>query len=268
MLNPASPPLRGFLFVLLNIRTPLPPSLRAPPTGDTIQDMLINRKITGAILLCAATGLAADFDTANQALERGDYPKAEREFLILAEQGDVFAQYNLGVIYYTGGSGMPHNYREALKWFGRAAEQGYAEAQYNLGAMYNRGKGVKKDFARAYEWYLQAARQDHAAAQYSLGLLFARGQGVPRDTDAAVAWYKRAAARGHRGAQYNLGVIYGNGIEVEQNMIEAYMWFSIAGAAGDRESRDHRATLAKYMTPVEIADAEKRAKAWTSEHTQ
>ena len=50
-----------------------------------------------------------------------------------AEQGDVIAQYNLGVMYATG-QGVSQDYQEAVGWYRKAAEQGYAGAQYNSGS--------------------------------------------------------------------------------------------------------------------------------------
>ena len=62
----------------------------------------------------------------------------------LAGQGQVDAEYNLGVIYHHG-DGVATDYAEALKWYGRAAEAGDVEAQRALGSMYMRGQGVARD---------------------------------------------------------------------------------------------------------------------------
>ena len=50
---------------------------------------------------------------------------ALQEWQPLAEQGDVSAQYNLGIIY-ANGRGVPENDAEAVKWYSKAAEQGDA----------------------------------------------------------------------------------------------------------------------------------------------
>ena len=47
-----------------------------------------------------------------------------------AEQGDVKAQFNLGVMY-AWGEGVPEDKAEAVRWYRMAAEQGDAGAQYN-----------------------------------------------------------------------------------------------------------------------------------------
>ena len=56
----------------------------------------------------------------------------------LAEQGDSFAQYNLGVMY-ANGVGVPEYNAEAVKWWRLAAELGEASAQFSIGLMYAKG---------------------------------------------------------------------------------------------------------------------------------
>ena len=45
-----------------------------------------------------------------------------------AEQGDVEAQYNLGLCYFKGDYGKQDT-KEAVKWLRKAAEQGYENAK-------------------------------------------------------------------------------------------------------------------------------------------
>ena len=58
-----------------------------------------------------------------------------------AAQGDVTAQYNLGVLY-AGGVGVPQYYVKTRQWWEQAAAQGYAQGQVNLGLLYAKGQGV------------------------------------------------------------------------------------------------------------------------------
>ncbi len=55
--------------------------------------------------------------------------------LPLAEQGDAEAQYELGLIYLNGHD-VPQDDAQAVRWFVLAAEQGRAWSQWNLGRMY------------------------------------------------------------------------------------------------------------------------------------
>ena len=115
--------------------------------------------LTLAVLLgSAGMGWGADFQKGLDAVQRGDYTTALREWKPLAEQGVAFAQYNLGVMY-ANGQGVPQNYKTAVKWYRLAAEQGDADAQYNLGFMYHEGKGVIQDNVYAHIWWNIAASQ-------------------------------------------------------------------------------------------------------------
>ena len=115
--------------------------------------------LTLAVLLgSAGMGWGADFQKGLDAVQRGDYTTALREWKPLAKQGVAFAQYNLGVMY-ANGQGVPQNYKTAVKWYRLAAEQGKSSAQYNLGLMYDNGKGVPQDYKTAVKWYRLSAEQ-------------------------------------------------------------------------------------------------------------
>ncbi len=114
-----------------------------------------------AVLLLAAlsgTAVAGPFEDAVSARERGDYATALREFRVLAEQGYVKAQHNLGLMY-NNGEGVPQDNAEAVKWYRKAAEQGYSVAQYTLGFLYGRGVGVPQDYIQAHMWFNLAGAQ-------------------------------------------------------------------------------------------------------------
>ena len=87
-----------------------------------------------------------------------------------ADQGDVDAQFNLGVIY-ENGYGVPENDALAVKWYRKAANQGYASAQYNLGHMYDSGRGMPENSIRAYVWWSMGKTQGHANAGKNIDIL-------------------------------------------------------------------------------------------------
>jgi hypothetical protein len=62
----------------------------------------------------------------------------------LAEDGDVKAQYNLGV-FYDIGEGTLKAHKRLVYWHTETTEQDYAKAQYNLGICYENGNGTLKD---------------------------------------------------------------------------------------------------------------------------
>ena len=121
-------------------------------------------------LLFSAGSAWADLDDGVAAYHSGDYEKAFREFLTLAEQGNTDAQNNLGVMY-DGGMGVLENDAEAVKWFRKAAEQGHADAQTSLGIMYVLGIGVSEDYVKALMWFSLAKAEGHEGAAKSLDLV-------------------------------------------------------------------------------------------------
>jgi len=100
-----------------------------------------------------------DFREGMDAAKRGDHETALTEWLPLAAQGDI-------------------------------------DAQFALGFLYNTGQGVPQDYAQAHEWYLKAAAQGHATAQVKLGVLYAEGRSVPQDYVFSHMWFNLAAAQG------------------------------------------------------------------------
>ncbi|MXZ50206.1 MAG: sel1 repeat family protein, partial [Rhodobacteraceae bacterium] len=64
-----------------------------------------------------------DINVGVEAYKRGDYETALREWHPLAEQGEVEAQFILGLMY-GNGEGVPQDYGEAEKWWRLSAEQG------------------------------------------------------------------------------------------------------------------------------------------------
>src|ERR1700756_2031640 len=78
-----------------------------------------------------------------------------------ANAGDPKAEYLLGRSYMAG-TGVPHDYQGAAKWFSQAAAQGFADAEFSLGYLYEHGNGVPRNYRQAFSDYLAAANQGHA----------------------------------------------------------------------------------------------------------
>ena len=257
-------------------RTPLPPS--TPVTAGTFEEALA-------------------------AFNRSDYGTALRLFRPLADQGDVHAQYDLGLMYLDG-QGIPQNDAEAVRWFRLAADRGHAAAQNNLGASYLNGRGVPQNYGEATKWYRKAADQGHVLAQFSLGTMYAEGNGVPQsfaeamkwfrlaadqgNADAqfglgggyyhglggmpknyaeALKWFRLAADQGDIGAQSYLGVMYANGEATPQNYVNAYMWFSLAAAQGDKDAVKKYELALQHLTVAEVAEAQRRVREWKPKST-
>lgn len=74
--------------------------------------------------------------------------EALKWWLKAAEQGEVNAQFNLGLSY----RDKPEYHDDALKWLTKASEQGDRMAQRNLSSMYERGTGASQNYSEAYFW--------------------------------------------------------------------------------------------------------------------
>ena len=118
---------------------------------------------------------SADFQKGLDAVERGDYATAVKEWTPLAEQGDAPAQVYLGQMYERG-LGVSQDYKTAVKWYTLAAEQGLAIAQYNLGVMYDKGEGVPLNYTTALREWKPLAEQGDASAQTNLGQMYDQGK--------------------------------------------------------------------------------------------
>jgi len=177
--------------------------------------------------------------------------KGTRIFRKYAEQGDAWAQCNLGIMYEVG-KGVPQDYAEAVRWYRKAADQGLADAQFNLGRMFIRGDGVPEDHARAFKLYRRAAEQGLARAQSALGSMYSdinndplmneinsailgrpiKNGSVPLDYVESVKWDRKAADQGYYSAQFSLGVAYDKGQGVPRDVAEAAWWFRKAAEQG------------------------------------
>ena len=164
----------------------------------------------------------------------GIRPKQYQE----TSEGDVHAQYELGVKYLNGRD-VEQSDAQAAHWFKKAAEQGFARAQYRLGLMYYDGRGVVQNHKQAADWFIKAAEQGYAPAQYDLGWAYDHGGGLygydfgiePSATQ-AVYWYKKAAEQDEARAQYELGYRHWRGKDVEQNTTQAVHWYGEAAKQG------------------------------------
>ena len=139
----------------------------------------------------------------------------------------------------------------------KLAENGNVIAQYNLGVYYYNGVGVAVDYSEAVKWSRKAAEQGDAAAQSNLGVCYYTGNGVPQDYAEAVKWFQMAADQGNAIAQSILAASYANGEGVEKNFVEAYKWYNLASAQGNISATTARDNLAASMTPDQIAEAQK-----------
>jgi uncharacterized protein len=71
------------------------------------------------------------------------------------------------------------------------------------------------------------------------------------------------AESGDVDALFELGVLYSSGDHgIDVDLIEAHKWFNLAASKGSAAAQRCRGELAHEMTQLEIAEAQKQARAW------
>ena len=83
------------------------------------------------LLVLPLSAVAQDVDGAWRKARSGDGAAALRELRPLAEQGNLPAQYALGMIY-ANGDGLAADHKQAAHWFDLAARRGHIEARRQL----------------------------------------------------------------------------------------------------------------------------------------
>jgi TPR repeat protein len=98
------------------------------------------------------------------AYRSGDYAKALKIWLPLAQKEDAAAQAGIGFMYHRG-QGVVLDDGKAAYWLRKAAEHGQPEGQLMLGSLYFYGSGVEKSYVKAYAWCDLAQDGGNADAQ-------------------------------------------------------------------------------------------------------
>jgi TPR repeat protein len=86
--------------------------------------------------------------------------------------------------------------------------------------------------------------------------------GSSKHAQAVVDRWLALARKGDAEAYFQLGLIYAEGEGETPDLIQAHKWFNLAAAAGDQRGIDERAEIAAQLTSMEVAQAQRAARAW------
>jgi uncharacterized protein len=157
--------------------------MRRPPTAILLIAALLS-------FLMACPILAGPIEDSVKAYRRGDYMSAYQLIKPEAEKGDDRAQFILGYMY-DEGKGVPQDYAEAVKWYGRAAKQGNKAAQHNLELMGDQDQ-VSKDRAEMQKWHRRTAEPGTPSTRSNPGIMDEQDQ-VSKENTVIEKWHRRAA---------------------------------------------------------------------------
>ena len=87
--------------------------------------------------------------------------------------------------------------------------------------------------------------------------------------DSLIAQCLTAYSGGRIDALFDLGVAFSTGGHgCSADLVEAHKWFNIAASRGHEEAAWCRADISEEMTAREIAEAQRRARAWLAEEAR
>ena len=162
-----------------------------------------NNRLSGLSPLALAAAILifgsvanADYEDGVNAAFNGDFDTAFREFSAAAEEGLDLAQYNLGILYFTG-QGVDQDLDQAFIWTEAAANQGHLNAQFNLGSLYFEGQGTRQNNVLGIDWFIRAGHGGHPNAAFALAKMYQEGDPMTRDLVQAHAWAAKAANNDH-----------------------------------------------------------------------
>lgn len=188
-------------FALLFAFTPCCLSAASPEDAAADKEA-INQ--TEEIPVIDATDFYAD---AQEEYAKGNFSAALDLFQKASDNGDVRADFQLGVMYLYG-RGVKENSSTAADYFKKASDNGNEGAALVLGRMYIEGSGVPKNVSETVKIYENAAENNMAFFGYILGKMYLDGEYVPTDNEKALQWLEKAAQQDSPAAFYVLGNFY------------------------------------------------------------
>lgn len=128
--------------------------------------------LTGIVVslgLLSSGSLMADMKGGREAILRGDFALAFKEFMEDAEKGNPDAMAPVAVMLHLG-QGVKRDLKQALTWYQKAAESGYEAGMANVGIMHFKGAGTRQDDVKAYAWldvasHVRGGREHNAKAR-------------------------------------------------------------------------------------------------------
>jgi len=187
--------------------------------------------------------------------------------LKLSEDGDIFAQNELGDMYLygygikedeeegmkwlkksakAGNWGTMHklgnkyynqgNYGEAVEWYRKSFDKGFDWDGYNLANCYYNGYGVPKNYLKALKLYREVYDLENSASGSAINMLGVIAYNR-RDYKPAVTFYKRGTEKDYNWAYYNLAECYYNGYGVKKDKNKAYELYRKAAELGIEKAR-------------------------------
>jgi len=162
---------------------------------------------------------------------------------------------------YARGEGVIQSYEKAGEWYRKAADQGNLKAMNNLGILFLEGQGTKKDPTEAYRWFSKASDLGDPRSSYLRGLLLCEGRGVKTDPSEGLKWVEKASSMGNPAATARLAhANYFGEFGLKEDRAKALPLLRTAATAGDPWAC--LALGQMYLRGQEVAKDDATAIAW------
>lgn len=97
-------------------------------------------RIAGILVIFILAGCATPNQLGMNAYDKGDYDLAAKHWNLAVKDGDMSAQYNLGLLWENGYGSTPKNTGQASRWYIKSAKQGFTPAMVRLGVLQKKAK--------------------------------------------------------------------------------------------------------------------------------
>ncbi len=163
------------------------------------------------------------------------------ELAIASLQGDVEAQYSMGMAYIEG-RGIEKDHDRGVSVIEKVANKGHEKSQIFMGDWCKSAKNLNVNYRQSGQWYYQVALNGNTEAMVRLGELYEFGKGVQQSQARASYWYELAAEKGDLEAQYRAGCLWANNKDNDSRAV-AYVWLFLAAKSGHSEAIKKRDTV-------------------------
>lgn len=195
--------------------------------------------VIAAVLAVTFTGpaMAQGKPAAKSATTAKSTTPAKPNLTQLAAEGNIQAQYDLGMGLLNGGKRIKKNPVQAVDWLTLAASNGHADAAAALAKGYEQGWFGKRNLREAANWWYRAGDLGQAEARQRFLTLYLDGQTDTIGGPAGVRWLEQMAGEDNTRAILALGRIYEFGEGMIVDHAKAQRWYRIAAIAGNIEAQ-------------------------------
>ena len=178
------------------------------------------------------------FNSAMKYWHKDDFIHAKPLFEMAAERGHVESEVYLGLCYI----GTKEDVSKGLNILRELAEEGNVFAQINLGFIYDTGFNVEKNEQIAFYWWYKAAECEDATAQFNIAMCFYYGKGVTKNLQKAKLWLEKSATQGYEEAKTALASLNEEKrINEQERLAEVRRQEQEATAKAEKEKQEREA---------------------------